>query len=55
MDEQLLDKFTEAIHQMDKQDLEAMLIDLAWNNYSIETLVLSVVEDAVADDWGKQD
>jgi hypothetical protein len=48
-----LNLFTESLYQFDKQDLEKMLIELVWEETTIENLVDSVVEDSKADDWGK--
>jgi hypothetical protein len=48
-----LNLFTESLYQFDKQDLEKMLIELVWEEITIESLVDSVVEDSKADDWGK--
>ena len=53
--EHKLNLFTEAIYLMDKQDLENMLVQLAWKETTMEQIVDSVVEDAVADEWGGQD
>ena len=48
-----LNLFTESLYQFDKQDLEKMLIELVWEETTIESLVDSVVEDSKVDDWGK--
>jgi hypothetical protein len=48
-----LNLFTESLYQFDKQDLEKMLIELVWEETTIDSLVDSVVEDSKADDWGK--
>jgi len=45
--------FQEALYQMDREDLEGMLIELAWKETTIESIVASVIEDSKADDWGK--
>ena len=43
--EQKLKMFSESIFHLEQQDLERMLIDLAWKNYTIDHLVDSVVEE----------
>lgn len=50
--EHKLNLFAEAIYMMDKQDLEKMIVELAWKETTIEAIVDSVVEDHVADEWG---
>jgi len=53
--EHKLNLFADAIYLMDKQDLEKMIIELAWKETTIESIVDSVFEDAIADEWGGQD
>jgi hypothetical protein len=53
--EHKLNLFADAIYLMDKQDLEKMIIELAWKETTIEQIVDSVFEDTIADEWGGQD
>jgi hypothetical protein len=40
-----LECFQDAISQLDKHELEAMLIQLAWKETTIEQIVESVIND----------
>lgn len=53
--EHKLNLFADAIYLLDKQDLEKIIVELAWKETTIEQVVESVVGEAIEDAWGQSE